>query len=1017
VTTTWGTNLVLTNVYTGEAWFGAGPSAGTVDAGPDPPDGLVVEFMEAGVRKSEVVRAEVAAPQEYSWLVRMRSVGTAPTDATIKVGVWEDATHLFVPQDFSVVLDNSAAGIFVNLRKENGYITGLPKSATLYVDNAVNIQSIENLDPLVGTYGDPVRLRVTVRNTGRYTDTYNVGAGGTLDSITLAPDTEGSVIVTTTLPLGTNVPIVITAEGDYARDQDFVLATGVQPIVLKGYDSAYSLNRAGILPWVPYDNDPTTPTPGSPPAMVAKKVGSGSVIAAGIAATCRGAPGITMRWVLGELNVLMENMFKWMTSGTNVLWFEDNRVYYMNQERGCRYLTDNLRARGYTIDGLADNTVTVPITDTLLSGYDIFVLPQLQIGDRYLGGDPDLLSDAEVQAIKSFVQNGGGLLITESADYGGYNYARVGNKILHELGFGWWFQHDQLTDNIYKVTYDYQPVVLAEDTNDIGSAYRAATGKENIRLYNACTLIPEPTLSATVAAPDSEGTEESSIVVPITIANLSVGAVWDNYFLWVEDTKGWTDNDNLSARNIKVDNGASATVDLTVVIPMGTGGQKDTITVYARSFSGYGSSPLIFRGIFIVTSVSKGLKIDNTFGNMAHVTLVDTLVDPCWTYDPLTFTVILTNNKVLDDKYVLKAEWIDIAYENDNTAGLKLTPDELFVPAKDTEYAALSVTLPNSWVGGQSGTIRIWAQGVLAENQQKKILENLYAYVTVYAETKRSVQIEIQPNNLEPQTGAPGSPLVWLVVVKNTGNARNVYTTQVIDSAANVSRDSLPRKDGDPWGAELENKSNVILEPGKKWFTYLKVNVPSNAYTSENCTITVKVSGTDAYDEYTVFAHVLEPGPRIPEGVIEIAVATQVIAIYVHPTTYDFGVMDEHKVKLTDNNWFKLRNTGNVEENIFVRGTNAQSMPGEPVTTWKLDNQATGLDRYMMWILQGTEPPFVLSTELSEKPIWSYLAPGEERYFGLKIQTPTAITTPARMWARVKFVAVSAGTENVGSSP
>jgi parallel beta-helix repeat protein len=197
-------------------------------------DGLVVEFMEAGVRKSEVVRALGAAPQEYSWYFRMRYVGSAPTAATLK-WVRENATHSFFPEnDFSLVMENAAAGIGpINLRKvDNRWFTiSTTVYATLYVDNAVNIQSIENLDPLVGAYGDNLRLRVTVRNTGRYTDNYYVSAvvGGTIDPVwtgPVNPDSSATVTLTVTLPFGTE-NIVITAAGDFARDQDYVTATGL----------------------------------------------------------------------------------------------------------------------------------------------------------------------------------------------------------------------------------------------------------------------------------------------------------------------------------------------------------------------------------------------------------------------------------------------------------------------------------------------------------------------------------------------------------------------------------------------------------------------------------------------------------------------------------------------------------------------------------------------------------------------------------------------------------------------
>lgn len=53
--------------------------------------------------------------------------------------VFENATHEFVPHDFSVVLENHTNNLFVNLRVEN-FLINLPQGitcATLYVDNFI----------------------------------------------------------------------------------------------------------------------------------------------------------------------------------------------------------------------------------------------------------------------------------------------------------------------------------------------------------------------------------------------------------------------------------------------------------------------------------------------------------------------------------------------------------------------------------------------------------------------------------------------------------------------------------------------------------------------------------------------------------------------------------------------------------------------------------------------------------------------------------------------------------------
>ena len=228
--TIWGTVLHMENVsFVGEAWFGAKTGSEYTSSFSPPPGSYIYPLFNIGGSSYDTdVKTNVAAPQHFSWYVELRRSGSgAPENATIS-SVMESVDTWFVPQDFSVVLDNSAQGIFVNLRTGSAYITGLTKYATLYVDNAVNIQSIDNLDPLIGKAGDNLRLRVTVKNTGRYTDNYVVSAGGSLDPTipNLAPGNTDNVIVTTTIPTGTE-NIVITAAGNYATDQDYITATGV----------------------------------------------------------------------------------------------------------------------------------------------------------------------------------------------------------------------------------------------------------------------------------------------------------------------------------------------------------------------------------------------------------------------------------------------------------------------------------------------------------------------------------------------------------------------------------------------------------------------------------------------------------------------------------------------------------------------------------------------------------------------------------------------------------------------
>jgi len=979
-------------LYSGSAW----PGIGTLENQGFPGGAAYFQpvFEVAGADYVRITWNSVPEPSSYTWPVRFRTTpASRPTAGTLS---WEleNADTDFVPQDFSVVLEN--ASVTINLRTVANYFFDNLSQVNLRIDNAVNI-SVENLDPLSGTAGDPLDLRVTVYNTGNWWDNYVVSVGGAMDPwIALNPNTSGFVDVTTTYPLGTQA-IVVTADGDYAMDKDnSLVATGVQPIVFRAYDTGYMSDTAGgIAPWENYWLGENAPI------MVAKKIGGGAVVAAswGGDATKYGDAGYPSAI---NLDILYDITFQWMVPGANeIIWYEGDSVY--SDQKGTdpdvKKLLDNLRAGAvpsgniYTID----NQGLLRLDNLGSSTYDILVLNAEQFGTGALGGDPSLLWDNELDAISAWVAAGKGVIVLEISDYLNYCFNRVSNRILDNLGFGWWFQHDTINDNTHKdAGASYKPLVVRVVGNEIGDNY-AIQDNENILAYKCPTLIPAPTISATVSVPYGENWEGTTCTVSVTITNNST--VWDNFSLSADDTLNW-DPITLSTTKINLGPLASTTVDVTVTLPPGSGGLLDTLTVTATSFD----SGKIFSGSNTVKSLSllANVEVDILEDYQdAHCSIVKTLIDPCYRYDPLTYTVKVMNKGLLDDKYELEVDgpvgW-----------GLKLTPQELFVPSMDNEYATLSVTIPDDVWGSTIGVITVTAVGKMATSEQEPLNATDNDTCIAHAGENMCVQMEILPDSIEPQTGAPSSPLVWLVVFKNVGNVVNSYELTVGEVLDGLSSNSAYRTE---WGAMLDEYMFLDVPPCTKRITYLRVIVPGDALTCEWDTITVNIISlidpVNCNDSYTVRAHVLEPGPRIPEGVIEIAVEAEVIAIYVHPTTYDFGIMDEHKIKTTGPDYFKVRNTGNVDENILVRGTDAQSMPGEPVTTWELSNVSTGVDQYMLE-LDG------LFLEETNQLAWSDVAPGDERFFGLTIYTPTAITTPARMWARVKLVAIASGTTFVG---
>lgn len=301
-------------------------------------------------------------------------------------------------------------------------------------------------------------------------------------------------------------------------------------IVVRGKDNAYNSDATGIPPFVFYVPD------NNPPTMTAQLVGDGAFVAAGVVGTCRNG-----RWnddsplnPAPYLDVLFDKAFKWMVPGAdNVLWYEGYGVY--NDTSGCSMLVDNLTTLGYTVWGDS----TEPISSLNLDNVAILVIPQLQLGYGPDGGNPSLLPTADVDAIVDFVEAGGGLLIMDGNDTFGYNYNKVHNKILEALGSDYWFQHDEMLDDVNSWYNNYSPVCDVDSTTAIGSGYVGVTGTENIGLYSICTLAPVPTFSADVTISPDENSAENLVPVTFTVTVHNDGDAWDTYTIDLSDDLGW----------------------------------------------------------------------------------------------------------------------------------------------------------------------------------------------------------------------------------------------------------------------------------------------------------------------------------------------------------------------------------------------------------------------------------------------------------------------------------------------
>ena len=340
--------------------------------------------------------------------------------------------------------------------------------------------------------------------------------------------------------------------------------------VVRGKSTAYNIDQRGNKPWLDYL------VGDRPPLMVANRVGSGGIFVA-TSSTCRNGRWNAANNPYPHYDVLLDVAFQWMKPGaTQVLWYEGHNVY--NSRSVCSQLVSSLENLGYTISG----STTAPITSDLLAPYDILVIPQMEEGNAGTGGDNTKVSDAEVQAIKSWVESGHGLVIMEASDFSGYNYNFVQNKVIDGMTDGYFFQDDQVSDsNCWGGGTAYYNVIGDVDTTTaIGAAYQTKTGGTGVGLYSVCSLAKAgPGVSMFIMSQYQVGMPGTTFTYTVWIYNpKNPQAVDLTYNLTVGDTKGWAPS--LENSSVFVPVGENRKTYLDVTIPAGASiGTEDTMTV------------------------------------------------------------------------------------------------------------------------------------------------------------------------------------------------------------------------------------------------------------------------------------------------------------------------------------------------------------------------------------------------------------------------------------------------------
>jgi len=654
--------------------------------------------------------------------------------------------------------------------------------------------------------------------------------------------------------------------------------------IVRGKTTAYNINQAGAPPWHDY------PVGSRPLVMVAKRVGSGGVVAAGTVSTCRNGRWNSSSNPYPHFDILLDVAFQWMVPGAvNVLWYEGHSTY--NNHTQCSELIAALGLENYHI--IYDDTE--PITRDLLGDNDILVIPQMT-------DPPSQLSDSEVQAIENFVKGGKGLLIMEGSDFGGHNFYETQNKVLTGLGFNVLFQDDQVSDSINNWGgVDYQPICDVYSTTDIGSAYENTTGENEIGLYSICSMAMAGVVLPPTILPDYQvGMPGTTLEYTVTVPNPynPLAGNW-TVSLSVSDTEGWNptlDNENF----YNVPPGESIKTTLRVAIPPDTPlCTEDNVTV-----SGVDLEHPEVQGNSTCTA-HVGLRIEPTddtyvsdqgpdanyngenslrigryyqywqwdylkfdlfnipyYENItdARLYLFDYYAyshgfdvrcckvdDDSWLDTIVTWNTRPTPGAVLDTKYVDAASYDSpVSYYWDVTSFVK----QEFAGDKTVSFCMLPPdNLDNS-------ISRAFWSKERYENRTHPFLQIIYA---VGPPPGHGVSVSISPSENSAENG---QTVTFTVTVTNTGTVTNSYTLENTDNA--------------DWTKSLSKTSVGPLSPNASNTVTLSVAIPAGAENSDEDAIIVTATSTEnaaVSDSASCVTHCLVSAPPQPGREVQVTIS------------------------------------------------------------------------------------------------------------------------------------------------
>ncbi|MDY6966058.1 MAG: hypothetical protein SVM80_08860 [Halobacteriota archaeon] len=137
--------------------------------------------------------------------------------------------------------------------------------------------------------------------------------------------------------------------------------------------------------------------------------------------------------------------------------------------------------------------------------------------------------------------------------------------------------------------------------------------------------------------------------------------------------------------------------------------------------------------------------------------------------------------------------------------------------------------------------------------------------------------------------------------------------------------------------------------------------------------------------------------------VISTTVTSTSVSVELDRTSVNYGIMGPDEEELDPSGSITATNNGTEPIRLLFSGSDAVSSGG---TNWTL-SESTGTDGYVHSVIYSEEVETQLTT--SGQVIFSYIGIEEDRYFSLKIYTPTNITdTGSTFTTTVTVTAVAA---------